>query len=83
MSAPTRPRSRSPLEPHPLRPDAQRTLELVERAERMYAELKAAEGYATFPARYDAIAEYLGMKPEALERARIRAVAYRARLEGS
>lgn len=80
MSAPTRPRSRSPLADLPLRADALRTLELVERAERMYAELLAAEGYATMPARWDAIAEYLGVRPETLERARIRAVAYRERL---
>lgn len=50
-----------------------RTLELVQRAEKMKAELEAAEGYATMPATWEAIAEYLGVKPATLDRYRIRA----------
>lgn len=57
-------------------PRRNRTLELVQRAERMKAELEAAEGYATMPATWEAIAEYLGVKPATLDRYRIRVRQY-------
>lgn len=59
-----------------LKPRRKRALELVQRAERMKAELEAAEGYATMPATWEAIAEYLGVKPATLDRYRIRVRQY-------
>lgn len=60
----------------PPKPRRKRALELVQRAERMKAELEAAEGYATMPATWEAIAEYLGVKPATLDRYRIRVRQY-------
>jgi hypothetical protein len=64
---------RAGVAPQPRRKTA---LELVQRAERMKAELEAAEGYATMPATWEAIAEYLGGKPATLDRYRIRVRQY-------
>jgi hypothetical protein len=54
----------------------QRTVALVQRAERLKAELEAAGDYATVPATWPAIAQHLGMKPETLDRYRSRARQY-------
>lgn len=54
-------------------------MELAERAQRLHAELVAAQGYATVPATWGEVARQLGVKPTSLERARTRAKQYAAR----
>lgn len=65
--------------PDPPQPRWHRTAALVERAERLKAELEAAGDYAPIPATWDGVAEYLGVRPETLDRYRYRVREYRAR----
>lgn len=53
-----------------------RTVELVERAERMLRELEAAGDYAMIEPTWPAVAQQLGVKPETLNRYRYRAREY-------
>lgn len=67
-----------PLPPH----RAHRCLQLVERAEAVYAELQAASDYGARPT-WGEVARRIGVKPRTLDRYRRRANHYRARERSS